>query len=431
MAISESRLMERESFGLGTKGDSWMRMRRYTSVAAAAALALTIGACSSSSKSTSAPATVPVGSAGSTTTGSTTTGSTTVAGTPYKLMWAETMSSGGDKYVAAIEKGVDARGGIAGHPLQIVVCLDNNDANTATQCARQAVTDPDMLGIISNSSTCSSQVVPLLAQAHMASINDNLFCPEDFKSAQIFPLQCLGDDEASALGVKYFKDPDSVITTLDLPAGRQYAALVQSFVGPAGGKVSAGVYIPVTASDMAPYAEQIAAQKGVLFEGNTVAIGVRLGQALQSIGYNRPVIYNGYSWDPALIKSSFGNPTNAYLAEYYNESSPGWQMFLSDMHTYEPGVTFTAGDIVNAWSAANVVAEIAKTLPTVSAKTIFDKLSTETDLSTFGLTPPLNFTVPQKGFGGQAPRCFNPDVALYHYVNGSAVQVTPFENLLP
>ncbi len=410
-------------------------MRRWTLVAAAGALALLAAACSSSSKSTSTPTTASVGSAAPTTASGSASGSSsssTVSGTPYKLMWLEAISSGGDKYTAAIEKGIDARGGIAGHPLQIVVCHDNLDPNTATQCARQAVSDPNMLGIISNSSTCSSQLLPLLTQAHMASINDNLFCPEDFTSPQIFPLQCLGDDEASALAVKYFKNPDAVITTIESPQGRQYAELVQSLVGPVGGKVVSSVYVPFTASDMAPYAEQIATQKtGVLFEGNTVAIGVRLGQALKTIGYNQPVIYNGYSWDPALIKSSFGNPTNAYLAEYYNESSPGYQTFLSDMHTYEPGVTFTAGDIVNSWSAANVVAEIAKTLPTVSAKSIFAALSTSTNLSTNGLTPPLNFTVAQKGDGGLFPRCANPDVALYHYVNGAAVQVTPFENLLP
>ncbi len=348
-------------------------------------------------------------------------------------MWTITPSTGGAKYAAVIEKGVNARGGIDGHPLQVVVCDDNNDANNATTCARQAVADPNMLGIIADSSTCSSQLLPILAKAQMADINADYFCPEDFKSPVVFPFNSgtFDDVGASAVGVKYFKDPNVVVTTVDLPAGREYPPLVQTAINPVGGKVVATVYVPYTTADMAPYAAQIAAHQGVLQEGNPTQQGIRLGQALQSIGYNQPVIYNSTVFDPATIKASFGNPTNAYLYVYYNEASPGWQMFNSDMDQYEPGVTYRASDLVDAWLAANVVAQIAKSLPSVSAKAISSYLSKATDLTTFGMTPPLNFTVPQTAIGGLIPRAVNLDVALYHYVNGTAVQVTPFENFLP
>ena len=180
-----------------------------------------------------------------------------------------------------------------------------------------------------------------------------------------------------------------------------------------------------------PYAEQIATHPGVLAEGNSTAIGIRLGKALASIGYNQPVIYNSSSWYPALFHSSFGNPTNAYISEYYDQSSPGWKQFLSDMSTYVPGSTYTGGDLVSVWLAANVVAQIAKSLPTVSAQSIFNYLTHATNLSTFGMTVPLNFTVPQTALKGLIPRAVRPNVALYHYVNGNMVQVTPFEDLLP
>ena len=207
-------------------------------------------------------------------------------------MWTESSSQGGDKYVAAIEKGVNARGGIAGHPLQIVVCVDNNDANQATQCARQAVEDPNMLGIIANSSTCSSELLPILARAQMASIDDQFVCPESFKSPQVFPFSAgsLAAAAGTALGVKYFKDPNVVIAIVDVPAGREFPPLVQSIVGPVGGKVVNTVYIPLTSADVGPYAAQVAAHPGPLTEGLSVTTGVRLGKALQSIGYNQPII---------------------------------------------------------------------------------------------------------------------------------------------
>ena len=406
---------------------------RLKVLAAVGAVALVISACGSS-KSTSTPTTVSPTTAGSGGSTAPTTASP-VSGTPYKLMWTYTTSDGAETggNVSAIEKGVDARGGIAGHPLQIVLCGDNNVASQATVCARQAVADPNMLGVIADASTCSSQLLPLLTQAQMASINADFFCPEDFKSPAVFPFNggTFDDVGASAIGVKYFNDPNVVATTVDLPAGREYPPLVQEVVGPVGGKVVGAVYVPYTAADLAPFAAQIASYKGVLAEGNPTEIGIRLGKALQSIGYNQPVIYNSTVFDPAIIKTNFGNPTNAYLYVYYDESSPGWQMFLSDMSTYAPGSTYQASDLVDAWLAANVVAQIAKTLPTVSAKAIFSYLSTATDLTTFGMTPPLNFTVPQKALGGLIPRAVNPDVALYHYVNGAVVRVTPFEDFLP
>jgi hypothetical protein len=162
-----------------------------------------------------------------------------------------------------------------------------------------------------------------------------------------------------------------------------------------------------------------------------VAIGIRLGKALEAIGYNQPVIYNSSSWDAGSIQSNFGNQTNAYVCTSYNESSPGWKLFLSDMNTYAPGSTYQAGDLVSVWIAANVVQQIAKTVSVVSAQSIFSYMSHATDLTTMGMTTPLNWTVPQKAFGGVIPRASNVDVALYHYVNGGLVQVTPFQNGLP
>ncbi len=56
-------------------------------------------------------------------------------------------------------------------------------------------------------------------------------------------------------------------------------------------------------------------------------IGIRLGKALHSIGYNQPIIYNAGVWDPAIIQANFGTSTNSYLEEFYELNSPGWQMF--------------------------------------------------------------------------------------------------------
>jgi len=348
-------------------------------------------------------------------------------------MYMEAGDTDAGTLLSAIAAGVNARGGIAGHPLKIDDCNDHNDANNASQCAREAVGNPRMLGIIGNASTCSSQLLPLLVKAQMGSIGDQFFCPEGFNSPNVFPFTAgsFNDVEGSALGIKYLHNPDVILTTVDLPAGREYPPLVKTIIAPLGGVITSTVYIPLTATDLSSYAAQIASAKGILAEGNPPEVGLRLGKALQQQGFTQPVIYNPTVFYPSLIQQNLPNVPNQYLYEYFDLGSAGYQQFLSDMQTYGGGLSYRGGDLADAWLAANVVAEIAKSLPTVSAPSVLHYLSSATALPTFGMTAPLNFTVPSKALGGLIPRAVNANTALYKYSNGTLTQATPFVNLLP
>jgi len=119
------------------------------------------------------------------------------------------------------------------------------------------------------------------------------------------------------------------------------------------------------------------------------------------------------------------------VAEDFPIDSAGFAQFQADMAKYDPRSTYRAGDLFDAWLAANVVAQAAKTLPTVSAKSLLNYFSTTTSINTFGATDPLNFTVPDPAMGGLIPRLCDAKDALYHYVNGQLVEVTPFVDLLP
>ena len=403
---------------------------RWKLVAAAAVVALVLTACGSTGSkptgtaTTLSPTTVSVGSTAPT------TSPQPVTGAPYELMWAEALSTGADKYISAIEKGVDARGGIAGHPLQIVPCVDNAVASQATQCARQAVSNPRMLGIIANTSTCSSQLLSILESAQMASIGDQFFCPEDYKSSVVFPFDA-GDltlGAGATLAAEQFHSSTVVNVTIDVPAGHQGTADLAAVVG-SRAKVP-GVYIPFTAADLAPFAAQVVQDGGILVEGLTQSIGIRLGQALKLQGYDRPIIYNPSTFDAATISANFHDPTNAYLISAYNLSSTGFSMFNSDMETYLPTTTYRASDLLIAWLAANIVAREANEMSDPTASKVLDSLRSATSLNTYGLTIPLNYTMPATFLGGEAPRVANPCVALYHYSNGAWTLNGPFKDVL-
>jgi Periplasmic binding protein len=232
--------------------------------------------------------------------------------------------------------------------------------------------------------------------------------------------------------VTLFKQPNILVSTIDVSAGRQYPLLLNAVSKPEGGKVTAAVYIPFSATDLAPFAAQLVGKQGVLSEGDTVDIGARLVKELEQQGFNQPILFNGTTWDANEVKKDLGNPTNAYLTTGYDLDSQGYKMFDADMTKYAPNEKSRAGHLITRWLAANILADIAKNLTEVSRASILQYFNTATSINTFGLTPsPLNFTVANTKLSGYMPRVSNGDVAIYKYDGGTFVKQTAFEDLIP
>ena len=359
-------------------------------------------------------------------------GASGVKGSTYELYYTEAGATPAGKYLPAISKAINASGGIHGHPLKIVDCNDQGNPNQATQCAQQATSNPDVLAVIGNTSTCGSQLLQTLASAHMASLGDQYFCAEDYKSPQVFPFNAGSLDPAAgaALGVTDFHMKNVVIATIDVPAGREYPPLVQSLVTPVGGHVSGAVYIPYSAADMSPYASQVVADGGFLVDGDTTAVGIRLGKALLEQGFKEPVEYNGTTWDADTIKANFGNPTNAYVETPFNVSSAGYKMFVADVNKYAPGSNYDSTDLSTAWLAAKIVQRWAQNVSHPTASALLTYLSTAPSINTYGMTIPLSYTKPGNVLGGVASRVSNPCTALYHYKNGKLIEDGKYVDLL-
>jgi branched-chain amino acid transport system substrate-binding protein len=403
-----------------------IRSKRWRLLAAAAILLSLVGAaCSSDSDGSSA--------AKSTTTAADSSDSSTVKGDPVKVYELDNGSTGDPTdAVKAIESGVNARGGIAGRPLEIIRCNDKGDPNQASQCVQKAA-DDGAIALIGASPFCGSQEAAILEKEGMASVGDQYFCPDILKAKNAFPFNAGSFTAAAgaAAGVKLFKQPNILVSTIDISAGRQYPLLLNAVTKPLGGKVTAEVYIPFSATDLAPFAAQLVGKKGVLSEGDTVDIGARLVKELEQQGFDQPILFNHTTWDADEVKQNLGNPTNAYITTGYDLESEGYKMFEADMAKYAPNAS-RAGHNITRWLAANILADIAKDLPEVTRAAVLDHFSTATSINTFGLTPsPLTFTVENKGLGGFMPRVSNDKVALYKYDAGKWVRKTDFEALIP
>jgi hypothetical protein len=96
------------------------------------------------------------------------------SGTPVRLMVIAPTGTAGANYpelVAAARaavRGVNGRGGISGHRVELLYCNERNDATTAKRCAQQAV-DQHVLAVVAEVSG-SGGIMPILAKANIPSI---------------------------------------------------------------------------------------------------------------------------------------------------------------------------------------------------------------------------------------------------------------------
>jgi ABC-type branched-subunit amino acid transport system substrate-binding protein len=327
---------------------------------------------------------------------------------------------------------VNAAGGIHGRPLKVVECQDHYNANQTTQCARQAVANPNTLAVIGNTSTCGSQLFNILAAAHMASFGDSMSCPESFTSPAVFAFDSISLVPAAVaiLGIQQLHNKNVAAVTIDVPIGAQYPPEVEKLVAPYGGKVT-GVLIPMGAADMAPYAAKIVASNGFMLQGTDTATAVRLYKALQQQGYNQPILFNPTTWNVTNVKQLLGNPTNAYIETPYDPNSAGWKAYIADLKKYDPSNINYGEEGLDQWLAAHLIAEMANKMASPSASKIFGELSKTTALQTLGLTPPLDYTKPANVLGGLVTRPISPCLGLYKYDKGQLAKVGPFVSVLP
>lgn len=154
--------------------------RRFGQAAVLGVLSTVLFACGSTSNSTG-PA-------------STSSPAHSPTGTPIKVMTISTVNTtyGNNPTAytgaqAAVDR-VNSEGGVANHPLVLVTCNDQGTPDGAGACAQQAVSDGVAAVIGSYSRGSGSRIIPVLEQAHIPDIANQVITPQDSTSEIAFPI---------------------------------------------------------------------------------------------------------------------------------------------------------------------------------------------------------------------------------------------------
>jgi ABC-type branched-subunit amino acid transport system substrate-binding protein len=381
--------------------------RRRTTVAliAAVPLALFLGACSSSSSSTNSSSSLDASKpSSSTSSGPKLTGAPVKIGiigeiTGPFLNWP--FQAAADKAAAL---GLNSRGGIKGHPVQIVACDGQNNPNVELQCARTLIGD-GVVAVAGGITVFNGVAVDAaFVQAGIAQVGVNPLYPQDFNNSNQFlinnsavSLQLGGVIAAQKAGLQkvfYIAAASPASTTADNFAQLAGAAL--------GVKVGHS-FFPLT--DTTSFTAQV--QAAISFGADSIMLGNSDAQnsgiilAMQQAGLKVPII--NIDTGPSVGVSAACGSGGGICAGAIGAGSTlppsdgqnaGVKLFQQDMAAEaatgdaaaKPNASYNAFGLVG-WLAVEAIAKVADKLPTITAATVLQGFKTAKDIPLWNIIP--------------------------------------------
>jgi len=316
---------------------------------------------------------------------------------------------------AAIAR-INADGGVNGHPLELVVCSNEDKGATAGTCAQKYAADPAVIATVGDINGFGADANPALEQAKIAGIGTSPLTGGDFGSPRVFPNNSGGQLLLGGVAFAYdeLKARKIGLAMVDTPTTGALPGLIDANVLKSRGtKLSAAVPISTSAADVSSQAAALVKSDAVVVF-TTADLAVRMIKSLRQQGYLGPIVISETSVNAPFLQSSLSatEAENLYAMAYFDKTSAGYQRYRDDMKKYEPKTDLGDSSAL-AWLAVNMFADVASKLPSITREAVYDAMGKLTDYDTGGMTAPLDFTKPGTVLGGKAPRLFEPVLEVY------------------
>jgi len=344
----------------------------------------------------------------------------------------------------AAVRGINARGGIDGHPLQLEWCDVQSDVNTAESCARQMVSD-GVAAVTGNQDNYGPQQTAIEQASGIPDIaNDTMDASSEFTSPIEFPRSS-GATGLFAAGVYYGlkvakpAQKTFAFVGVQIPIVSALAQSTEQSVVKNGGVWKGSVEMPVTTTSFAPYVAAAASKHAditlLAMSGQQIA---EFALAAEQAGDDFTTFSTAVAFPTSLLKTL--DPTSAFARHMlFSADLPPWtataqfpllKQFDSDIQAEAksgdkyaaPGYYSLA--MLNAWYAVHMFAVVADQIHgTVDAKTMLTQLHKVSNLN-FGLPPAWSPNVSgPPGFTRVSPSAW--DEYMLTLVNGEFALAYP------
>jgi ABC-type branched-subunit amino acid transport system substrate-binding protein len=413
--------------GVAEGGGRHRSGRRFGSVLALALVGVVVAACGSSS----------AGSSGS---------SAAAAPGPIKIFAQGTYSlpGGGGLYdiyqgVVAATDAVNAAGGIKGHKLSLAKCDDDGNPSAAIQCTETQIAG-GAVAEVGEGTAFFEEVQPYLAKAGVPVIGGNNGDLSFGQSSVAFSFSGGAPSAFSALPEE-LKAAGAKKVNLIYPddLGSAGAENREEFVlGAKVAHIAVGniTGIPVTTADFGPAVAHATA--GGVDGVASFMPGAGEAQLIKTLRSDAPTVKvaaTSFSMTPSVI-SSLGAAGNGLLVSavgnpYAAANAPWVKLYQEQLAKYQPGAPLDDDSLIG-WSSVWALAQVGKTLPSVTRSGLLAAMRKLSNFSLGGAFANLTTTAHPCASNclGQV-NLYSPYVIFYTLNNGKLTPSTPGELVNP
>jgi ABC-type branched-subunit amino acid transport system substrate-binding protein len=325
----------------------------------------------------------------------------------------------------AAAKAINAKGGIAGHQIQILSCNDQDDPNVAANCARQAISDK-VSAVVGMLSLQSGSVDPILQSANIASIGGEDISPEDHTNPISFPIVSSNVAFlATALTMPGYNDcRHPAVLTENNPTSVGGAVVIKKFFAaevPAAAPVKI-VQVSATATDIsAPVADLMSGGTDCVFPLGAPNVDLELVKDVYSSGQKAKISLVGSTPLSSLLQLGSA-AKGVYMSSEFElpGTSPQGDAFASAMKSVDPSAVQDS-NAEGAYAGVKIFQYATKSLKNFDAKSVLDALNSAKNID-IGVCAPFSSFPANSGVPG-LPRVF--DYSMYGYVvSGNTLKAT-------
>lgn len=327
-------------------------------------------------------------------------------------------------------KWVNANGGIAGHPLEVQTCDDMSDPNVLANCGRTAIANHDT-AVVGSFTLNGNSIIPLLAANKTAWFG--VCCAveaDELSSAASFPL---GSGIATATGevVEAWNLGCRKIAGVALQSGFTSfeKTLMENGLKSVGGTLEKFVTIPLTAQDYSPEVAEATSGTDCIAAAISDTNWLSFLPSFQQSGAKQRLFGAQGNLDDKVAKAFPQSTQNSIsVGSYPDLDSPPFATFRAAIKQFNAPANLDYNSLagLGTWAAYTAFANVIKGMSgPINNSTFYDAASKATSVSTGGMAPVVNFTMPWTDGLPGFTRLFNRSVT-YEIAKGG--KFYPFNN---
>jgi len=379
------------------------------------------------------------GDTGGATTGATSEGTSggsgeAPSGDPIKVMTVTTLNAAGPTYeniantANAYADYVNARGGIAGRPLEVTVCDEQFDPAVATTCARQAV-EEGMVSIVGSFTFFAESIVPVIAESSITWFGACCpITPSELTSPYSFNI---GNQPMYAVGAvkKAVDDGCENINAVIIDGAQIFIPPMENAMANLDRAFGEVIILPPTAQD---YSAEVAQATdgadcviGIISETPYITWNTAWAQSGTEATQYGP---QGNLNEVSAAGNEEATDGDIIVGMYPDISTDPWAEYrraLADAGLDTTALDYNSLGGMGTWAAFTAFAQIAETIEgDITAESFYEAASTTTNLDLRGMVPVLDFTQEwTDGLEGYQ-RLFNRSVVYSQLEDGKVVPLT-------